>query len=52
MEEEALCDQVGIIDHGRLITLDMPENLVAKNGVENLEEVFIKLTGRKIREEI
>jgi len=51
-EAEALCDQVGIIDHGRLKTLDMPENLVAKNGVENLEEVFIKLTGRKIREEI
>ncbi|MBS7614633.1 ABC transporter ATP-binding protein [Candidatus Bathyarchaeota archaeon] len=51
-EAEVLCDQVGIIDQGRLIILDTPENLVLKNSVENLEEVFIKLTGRKIREEI
>jgi ABC-2 type transport system ATP-binding protein len=51
-EAEELCDRVGIIDHGKLIALGSPKELVSKNGVKNLEEVFIKLTGRKIREEI
>jgi len=50
-EAEALCDRVGIIDHGKLIALDKPKNLIAENNVRNLEEVFIKLTGRNIREE-
>ena len=32
-EAEALCDRVGIIDHGRLIALDTVPNLVASLGV-------------------
>ncbi len=51
-EAEELCDRVGIIDHGKLIALDSPIDLVLENGVKNLEELFIKLTGRRIREEI
>jgi ABC-2 type transport system ATP-binding protein len=51
-EAEELCDRVGIIDHGKLIALGSPEDLISKYKVKNLEEVFIKLTGRKIREEI
>lgn len=51
-EAEELCDRVGIIDHGKIIALDTPEELVSKNKVKNLEEVFIKFTGRKIREEL
>jgi ABC-2 type transport system ATP-binding protein len=51
-EAEELCDRVGIIDHGKLIALGSPRELISKNNVKNLEEVFIKLTGRKIREEI
>lgn len=51
-EAEELCDRVGIIDHGALISLGSPKELIAKNGVKNLEEVFIKLTGRKMREDI
>jgi ABC-2 type transport system ATP-binding protein len=50
-EAEALCDRVGIIDHGKLIALGTPKELISKNQVKNLEEVFIKLTGRNIREE-
>ncbi|MGD0449988.1 MAG: ATP-binding cassette domain-containing protein [Candidatus Bathyarchaeia archaeon] len=50
-EAEELCDRVGIIDHGKLIALGTPEELISKNQVKNLEEVFIKLTGRNIREE-
>ncbi|MCS7096624.1 MAG: hypothetical protein RMK50_06145 [Nitrososphaerota archaeon] len=51
-EAEALCDRIGIIDHGKLIALDSPKELISKNDVSNLEEVFIKLTGRRIREEL
>jgi ABC-2 type transport system ATP-binding protein len=51
-EAEALCNRVGIIDHGKLIALDSPRELISKNKVRNLEEVFIKFTGRSIRGEI
>jgi ABC-2 type transport system ATP-binding protein len=50
-EAEELCDRVGIIDHGKLIALGAPKQLIAEHGVKNLEEVFIKLTGRNMREE-
>jgi ABC-2 type transport system ATP-binding protein len=49
-EAEELCDRVGIIDHGRLIALGPPAELKAKNTAKNLEDVFIQLTGRGIRE--
>jgi len=49
-EAEALCDRVGIIDHGRMIALGAPRELIAEAGKRNLEEVFIHLTGRSIRE--
>ncbi len=50
-EAEHLCDRVGIIDHGKLIALGNPKELVKQHEVKNLEEFFIKLTGRTIREE-
>ena len=48
-EAEELCDRVGIIDHGKLIAEGSPEALIAEHQVKNLEELFIKLTGRNIR---
>jgi ABC-2 type transport system ATP-binding protein len=51
-EAEELCDRVGIIDHGKLIALGSPNELISNDNVRNLEEVFIKLTGRRIREEV
>jgi ABC-2 type transport system ATP-binding protein len=50
-EAEALCDRVGIIDHGKLIALGAPTDLMCEYNSKNLEDVFIQLTGRKIREE-
>lgn len=49
-EAEQLCDEVGIIDHGKLIELGSPDSLKAKYNAKDLEEVFIRLTGRKIRD--
>ena len=51
-EAEELADRVGIIDHGKLIALDTPQALIDANGGENLEDVFIGITGRKIREAV
>jgi ABC-2 type transport system ATP-binding protein len=49
-EAEELCDRVGIIDHGRLIALGSPAELKAKYRARDLEDVFIEITGRKIRD--
>ncbi|MBK8982657.1 MAG: ABC transporter ATP-binding protein [Ignavibacteria bacterium] len=60
-EAEILCDRVGIIDHGKIITIDSPDNLIddlVRSGFErpkqvkpaSLEDVFINLTGHGIRE--
>ena len=49
-EAEELCDEVGIIDHGRLIELGSPGDLKTKYQARDLEDVFIRLTGRRIRE--
>ena len=51
MEEASLCDRVAIIDHGKLLTLDNPQRLVAQHQAKNLEEVFLNLTGHDLRDE-
>lgn len=60
-EAEAVCDRIAIIDHGRLIAIDVPQSLVDSNktnpeviaasrrGKITLEDVFIGLTGKAIR---
>jgi len=49
-EADELCDEVGIIDHGKLIELGPPGNLREKYQARDMEDVFIRLTGRRIRE--
>ena len=49
-EAEALSDRVGIIDYGKLIELGTPEELMERHKAKNLEEVFLKITGRRIME--
>jgi len=49
-EAEELCDRVGIVDHGKLIALGSPVELRGKFGAKNLDDVFLQLTGRMIRE--
>ena len=57
-EAEALCDRVAVIDHGRVIALDTPKALIAAVGTPKtivyegtLEDVFMSLTGRHLRDE-
>jgi ABC-2 type transport system ATP-binding protein len=64
MEEAArLCDRVGIMDHGRVIALGSPSELTASLAASpahaahfedrdaTLEDVFVALTGRQLRED-
>lgn len=50
-EAEQLCDRVLIMDKGRIVELDTPDNLIRKHQQPNLEEVFLKLTGRSLEGE-
>jgi lipooligosaccharide transport system ATP-binding protein len=47
-EAERLCDRVAIMDSGRIVTIDSPSNLMAVHGGGNLEDVYLKLTGRSL----
>lgn len=50
-EAEILCDRVGIIDHGVLLKKGSPEQLIAsESGCTDLGQVFLKLTGRDLRD--
>ena len=51
-EAEALCDRVAIIDFGKLVALGTPKELIEKYNAKDLEEVFLKITGRRIMEGI
>jgi lipooligosaccharide transport system ATP-binding protein len=46
-EAEKLCDRVAIMDSGKIVTIDTPINLIATHG-GNLEDVYLKLTGRSL----
>lgn len=60
-EAEILCDRIAVMDNGKIIEIDTPKNLVKaligrgftkKQHVEqaNLEDVFIDLTGKELRD--
>jgi ABC-2 type transport system ATP-binding protein len=61
-EAEYLCDRVAIVDSGRIVALNSPDKLIdelVETGFErpkevkkaNLEDVFIHLTGKSLRED-
>ena len=60
-EAELLCDRIAVMDNGKIIALDTPKNLIKallKRGFQkeqiveqaNLEDVFIDLTGKDLRD--
>jgi ABC-2 type transport system ATP-binding protein len=61
-EAEYLCDRVAIVDSGKIVAMNTPDKLIdelVETGFErpkevkqaNLEDVFIHLTGKSLREE-
>lgn len=60
-EAELLCDRIAIMDGGKILTIDTPNNLIkqlVKRGFKkpvrveqaDLEDVFIDLTGKELRD--
>ncbi|MGH3732852.1 MAG: ABC transporter ATP-binding protein [Acidimicrobiales bacterium] len=60
-EAQAVCERVAIIDHGKVLATDSPDELIEKHrddplvrqaarGAVTLEDVFIGLTGSAIRD--
>ena len=60
-EAEILCDRIAVMDNGKIVAIDTPKNLIKQllergfkkeQHVEqaNLEDVFIDLTGKDLRE--
>lgn len=60
-EAEVLCDRIAVMDNGKIVAIDTPQNLIKQlldrgfkkeQHVEqaNLEDVFIDLTGKELRE--
>jgi lipooligosaccharide transport system ATP-binding protein len=50
-EAEKLCDRVAIMDSGKIVTIGTPSRLMRLHG-GNLEEVYLKLTGRQLVETV
>ncbi len=50
-EAEAVADRIAIIDHGKLITLGTAEELKQQTGTDNLEQAYLELTGKDVRDE-
>ena len=48
-EVEMLCNRIGIINHGRLVTLEDKQALIASHGDLSLQDVFLELVGRRTR---
>ncbi len=49
-EAENLCSEIAIIDQGEIIIQGEPKALIAKEDTGNLEQLFLKLTGKKLRD--
>jgi ABC-2 type transport system ATP-binding protein len=49
---EELCDRIGIINNGRLITVGTIDEIIAQSGKATLEEAFIALTGGLVNGEL
>lgn len=61
-EAESVCDRIAIIDHGKIIAIDTPQAIIDKHrddpevisvsrrGKITLEDVFIALTGKAVRQ--
>lgn len=61
-EAEILCDRIAVMDNGKIVAIDTPKNLIKQllgrgfkkeQHVEqaNLEDVFIDLTGKELRDD-
>ena len=49
-EAQDLCSRIAIVDGGRVVEEGIPSELLRKYGSRNLEDLFLSLTGRQLRD--
>ncbi len=49
---EKLSERLAIVDHGKILAIGPPKELEEKNGAEDLESLFLILTGRELRDSL
>jgi len=50
-EAEAIADRIAIIDHGKIVAMGNTEQLKNQTNTESLEEAYLELTGKTVRDE-
>ncbi|HEY5152402.1 MAG TPA: ATP-binding cassette domain-containing protein [Candidatus Saccharimonadales bacterium] len=50
-EAEAVAERIAIIDHGRIVALGTTPELCQQTGTKTLEEAYLQLTGKTLRDE-
>jgi ABC-2 type transport system ATP-binding protein len=50
-EAEAVADRIAIIDHGQIVATGTVEQLAKQTKTKSLEEAYLELTGREVRDE-
>lgn len=50
-EAQAVADRIAIIDHGKIVATGTTQQLAKQTGTKNLEQAYLKVTGKKIRDE-
>ena len=49
-EAESLCSHIAVLDNGKIIADGTPAGLISRHQCSGLENLFLKLTGRKMRD--
>lgn len=50
-EAEEAADRIAIIDHGKIVATGTTQQLAKQTGTKTLEEAYLELTGRSVRDE-
>src|SRR6478609_2966861 len=50
-EAEEVADRIAIIDHGKIIATGTSKQLAKQTGTKTLEQAYLELTGREVRDE-
>jgi ABC-2 type transport system ATP-binding protein len=50
-EAERIAGRIAVIDHGKIVATGSPEELKSRTGTNTLEDAFLSLTGKEIRDE-